>query len=216
MNTDTLQLIGQILLIGLGPLLAKHGVTFGNAEVDKIVGGAATVIGIIWKFWHWNATPSAPAASQPVNIPITKIAPLLALMAVSLYFVGCAAIQPGNDPLIVNVERTETIAKGTFDDVLGIDNANRAFFRTNAPAFHNFCEWLRAPQTVPDETSTNGALSTLPRCSAMLVSLDEVKLAYKNSRASSNEVFTALATVQSAMNQANSWMTVTTNQPSTH
>jgi hypothetical protein len=45
----------------------------------------------------------------------------------------------------------------------------------------------------------------------MLVSLDDVKLDYKAARVSSNAVFTALATVQSAMNQANSYLSVVTN-----
>lgn len=206
MNKDTAQLIGQVLLIGLGPVLAKHGITLGNADVDQILGGLALLGGIVWKFWHWNATPSAEP--QPVNI--TKLTPLLMLTAILAGFVtACAPLQPGADPVVVTIERTGTTAKGTFDAILNIDNSNRAFFRTNTPGLHNFCEWLRQPQTV-DETNT------LPRSAAMLVSLDDVKLAYKAGRASSNEVFTVLTTVTSAESQASSWMNVVTNQPSTH
>lgn len=151
------------------------------------------------------ADPAAAAAPQPVNI--TKLTPLLVLFSGLLFF-GCAHLQPGADPIVVNVERTETIAKSSFDLVLNVDNSKRDFFATNAPGFHNFCEWLRAPQTV-EETNT------LPRCSALLVSLDDVKLSYKAGRSSSNQVFTALVTVQSAMNQANSWLSSITNQPAT-
>src|SRR6185312_16847534 len=127
MNTDTLQLIGQIILIGLGPILAKRGISIGSADVDHVVGGFALVAGVIWKFWHWDATPAAPAATRPVTIPITKITPLLAIAAGLLVLdgclTGCAPLQPGADPIVVRTEQTETVAKGTFDDLLGIDNA---------------------------------------------------------------------------------------------
>jgi len=204
---DQFQLIAQVVLIGLGPVLAKHGVTVGNGEVDQILGGLSLLGGIIWKFWHWNATPTAVPA--PVTIPIKQIVPLLALMAVLAGVIGCVPLQPGADPVVVNVERTETVAKSSFDLVLNVDNSKRDFFRTNATGFHNFCEWLRAPQTV-EETNT------LPRATALLVSLDDVKLAYKAGRASSNEVYAVLFTVQSAESQASSWLSVVTNQPSTH
>jgi hypothetical protein len=192
MNKDTLQLIGQIILIGFGPVLAKHGVSLGNNDLDEMLGGLSTLGGIVWKFWHWNATPSAPAAAVPIN----RIVSVLALTA-ALF--GCARLQPGADPLVVRVEQTESIAKDTFDMVLGIDNSQRDFYRSNAPGFHNFCEWLRQPQTVE---GTN----TLPRSTAMLVSLDDIKLQYKAASASSNAVFTALQTVTAAMAQANEWM----------
>lgn len=200
---DQLQLIAQVVLIGLGPVLAKHGVTVGNADVDQILGGLSLLGGILWKFWHWNATPSA------IAVPIKQVVPLLAFAAVFLGAIGCAHLQPGADPIVVNVERTETVAKSSFDLVLNVDNSKRSFFATNAPGFHNFCEWLRAPQTVEETNS-------LPRASALLVSLDDVKLAYKAGRATSNEVYALLYTVQSAESQASAWMTVVTNQPSTH
>jgi hypothetical protein len=113
-------------------------------------------------------------------------------------------LQPGADPLIVRTEQTETIAKAAFDTVLNFDNSQRDFWRTNAPAFHQFCEWLRQPQTVE-------VTNTLPRASAMLVSLDDVKLAYKSSTVSSNTLAEALATVQAAVGQAQSWMTIATS-----
>jgi hypothetical protein len=196
MNTDTLQLIGQILLIGLGPILAKRGISIGSADVDHLLGAGSFVVGIIWKFWHWNATPSTPAAAQA--IPIKQIVSALALTT-ALFFMGCAHLAPGADPVVVRVEQTETIAKTTFDQVLSIDNSQRAFYATNAPGFHNFCEWLRQPQTAE---GTN----TLPRCTAMLVSLDDVKLDYKAAHVSSNAVFTVLQTVTGAMAQANEWL----------
>jgi hypothetical protein len=192
---DQFQLIAQVVLIGLGPVLAKHGVTVGNNDVDQILGGLSLLVGIIWKFVHWNTTPSA----VPATVPIKQVVSCLAFAAVFAGIVGCAPLQPGADPIVVRCEQTETIAQDTFDQVLAIDNGQRDFYRTNAPAFHSFCEWLRVPQTVE---GTN----TLPRASAMLVSLDDVKLAYKAGRASSNSVYTALQTVTSAMGQANAWL----------
>lgn len=206
MNTDTAQLLGQIVLIALGPILAKRGISLGSADVDHVLGTASFLIGVIWKFRHWNATPSTPpSGGNGISIPITRVAPVVALAA-ALFFMGCVPLAPGADPIVVRVEQTETVAKSTFDLALNVDNSNRAFFATNAPAYHSFCEWLREPQTV-EETNT------LPRAAALLVSLDDVKLSYKASRASSNDVFTALATVTSAVNQANAWLTTVTNQP---
>lgn len=128
--------------------------------------------------------------------------------AMALLFSSCKTLQPGADPLIVRTEQTETIAKATFDTVLNFDNSNRAYWQTNAPAFHNFCEWLRAPQTVE-------VTNTLPRAAAMLISLDDTKLAYKSAAVSSNVLVEALATVQAALNQAQAWTTISsaTNQP---
>lgn len=206
---DNLQLIGQVLLIVLGPILAKHGITVGNDDVDKILAGLSEIIGIGWKFWHWNATPSAqPAAS------LAKTLSAIAIMFALAGTFGCARLQPGADPIVVNVERSETVAKSTFDLVLSVDNSKRDYFRTNAPAFHNFCEWLREPQTIRESGNPidNIGTAVLPRASAMLYSLDVVKLDYKQARASSNELFTALGTVNGVVDQASTWLTVITNR----
>src|SRR5688572_19337335 len=72
---------------------------------------------------------------------------------------GCASIKPGNDPLVVNVERAETIAKSTFDLVLNVDHTDREFWKAKAPAFHDFCNWLRQPQIVTPGPFTFGEFS---------------------------------------------------------
>jgi hypothetical protein len=123
----------------------------------------------------------------------------IGLAALVFGAVACAHVQPGNDPLVVHVEQVQTTAKGAFDLVLNVDNANRNFYRTNAPGFHSFCEWLR----VPTATSDGG---TLPRASAMLWTLDAEKLAYKNGTATSNAVTTALVIVTESVNQAQTWI----------
>ena len=137
-----------------------------------------------------------------MRIPILCFAISIAVAALAF---SCATIQPGNDPLVVNTERTETAAKSTFDLVLNLDNNNRALWQTNAPAFHEFCEWLREPQTVE---GTN----TLPRASAMILSLDNIKASYVAAQVDSNTLWTALSTLTATLNQASSWMNVITNQ----
>ena len=132
---------------------------------------------------------------------------LFSLIAAIGLGIGCAAIQPGNDPLVVRTEQTLATGKSVFDATLGIDNANRPFFKTNAPAFHIFCEWLREPQAVP-ELST-----TLPRASAFLYSLDSVKRDYKASRSNSNALYSALVTFESVSAQTAAWLTIATNLP---
>lgn len=130
----------------------------------------------------------------------------LSLVLFSLLLVGgCATILPGNDPLVVETERVLTIGQGTFELVTTIDDANRSFWKTNAPPFHEFVEWLRTKITL-NETNI------VRRGPGMLQSLNNVKIEYKQHKASSNAVYTVLATVQSALNEAQTWLaTVNTN-----
>jgi hypothetical protein len=213
MNSDQLINLIQTIFKVFGGALAAKGI--GDSSVWEGVGGAVIAIVTFLISHKWNATPTtittntiAPTtAGRQSGFALFELMMFTALAGVVVcVFVGCAAIQPGNDPIVVNVERTETVARDTFDMVLGIDNSQRGFYRTNAPAFHSFCEWLRQPQSVPDFNSPTAAMLTLPRASAMLISLDNVKLDYKSAKASSNDVFTALQTVTGAMAQANAWL----------
>ena len=131
---------------------------------------------------------------------------LLAAAALLALFIGCAAVQPGADPLVVRTEQTESIAFSTFNLVVHVDDANRPFFMTNAPAFHQFAEWLRAPQMVM-QSPTNTI--TLPRGAAMLWSLDATKRAYISSKTYSNSLVSAVATVEHALAEAQMWLTTT-------
>lgn len=199
MNKDQLiNLVQTVLKIG-GGMLASKGI-MDSSTWEAVTGGIIAVL-TWWASHKWNAS-SSPAQSQG-TLPLNLI---LFGAVVSIFAAGCVGLQPGADPLVVRVEQTETVAKSTFDLVLGVDDSNRPFFATNAPPFHRFCEWLREPQTV-EQTNT------LPRCSAMLLSLDDVKLDYKAARVSSNDVFIVLQTVNGAMAQANAWLTVVTNKP---
>jgi hypothetical protein len=129
------------------------------------------------------------------------IAQAAALTAIVLVASGCAPLQPGADPLVVNVERAETIGQSTFSLILHVDDSNRTFFETNAPAFHEFCQWLRVPQTIE---GTN----TQPRAVALLLSLDDVKMDYQAGRTSSNALWVACTTFQGLVSQAQAWSNV--------
>lgn len=89
--------------------------------------------------------------------------------------------------------------------VLRLDNANRSFWQTNAPGFHNFCEWLRTPMDY--------AAGKVPRCIAIQLNVDDLKGAYKFSKTAgnSNALFTAWAMLNAAMIQTTSWSNIITS-----
>ena len=114
---------------------------------------------------------------------------------------GCATVASGSDPLAVNAERLETVSVSAFDTVVILDNSNRSFWITNAPAFHGFCEWLRKPITIE---STN----TLPRGLAMIKLVDDAKIIYQANASHSNILIQAVADLQGVFNQASSWTVI--------
>lgn len=122
-----------------------------------------------------------------------------------LWLAGCASVAPGNDPLVVNVERTETVAKATFEALLTVDHADRAFWRAEAPAFHAFCEALRTPQAYQ-------VTNTVPKWAALLLDLNDTKHDYIAARTSSNTLAAALSAVQSTLNRAAAWYQIVTEK----
>jgi hypothetical protein len=130
-----------------------------------------------------------------------KILFLITLGAVAIFIVACATLNPGADPIVVNAERVETIAASAFDTVVILDNSNRGFWATNAPAFHYFAEWLRTPVTIE---STN----VLRRGLAMVKLVDDAKVIYKSNSAQSNILVQAVADLQIAISQAQAWQTI--------
>jgi hypothetical protein len=116
--------------------------------------------------------------------------------------IGCSSLTPGADPLVVRVEQTLTGSSATFDFVLGVDNANRAFWVTNGPAFHQFCEFLRTPQPYKSVT--------VPRCVAMELNVDDLKLAYQDSKTTgnSNALWSAWSVLSTAITQTASWSNI--------
>lgn len=118
-------------------------------------------------------------------------------------FVGCTHLDPGADPVVVRAEQVETGASATFELVVKTDNNNRSFWITNAPAFHNFAEWLRSPISIQ---GTNH-----PRGIAMIFQLDADKVAYKSHGGSSNALVASTAVLQSALTQSTAWLTISSN-----
>ena len=121
-----------------------------------------------------------------------------------LAFTGCVAIAPGSSPFVVNVERSLTVGQGTFDFVLHLDQTDRGFFQTNAPAFHQFCEWLRTPTPV--------ATTNAPRSLAILINTQELKRIYKADRSAgnSNDLYAAWLVLDGAILQSHSWSNIIT------
>lgn len=130
-----------------------------------------------------------------------KILHALALIAL---VAGCATLKSGSNPLVVRAEQTETAAKASFDLVLHINHANRAFWATNAPAFGSFCDWLRV------QTPYQG--TNVSRATRMMFDLDDLKIYYKGAKtaSSSNALFTAVLTLEQALSQAAAWQTIAT------
>jgi hypothetical protein len=119
-----------------------------------------------------------------------------------LGLIACASLNRGADPLVVRVEQGESLAMPTFELILHEDNANRAFWMTNAPAFHNFAEWLRTP------TRYNG--TNVSRSDAMQFNVDDLKMAYKGAKTAgnSNALYTAFGVLEEVVSQGTSWRNI--------
>jgi hypothetical protein len=128
---------------------------------------------------------------------------IIGMWAVLALFVGCASLQPGADPLVVRAQQLETTASASFDLVVSVDNADRGFWRTNAPAFHNFAEWLRTP--VPTPSNPNE-----PRGLGMILLVDADVLAYQANKSMSNDLEVAISDLSLAATQAQSWSAIVT------
>lgn len=124
--------------------------------------------------------------------------PLLALL------VSCATLSPSADPFVVRVEQTQTAAGAAIDMILRVDNADRGMWRSNAPAFHQWCEWLRTP--------TPYGSNTLARAIVIQLNVDDLKLSYKASRSmgSSNALFSAWTVLSTVLSQSTSWSNIIT------
>lgn len=124
---------------------------------------------------------------------------------------GCATLQPGADPIVVRAEQLQTTAEGAFDLVLSVDHADRGFWKTNAPAFHSFAEYLRvsvAAEGIPGRAE-------MPRYIAAQFALDNAKLAYKAAKgaSSSNALFSAIISMDALAQQSLAWRTIVSTKP---
>lgn len=183
--------------IGAGGVLTGAA-TSGKLSTSSIV--IALVFGLIAGAKDLRSLYKLPPVDGAGPAPGATAA-LMLLCALGLgALAGCAAIQPGADPFVVRVEQGQSGASATFDLVLNEDQANRGFWLTNAPALHNFCEWLRTP-------TPYAGVTNVPRCVAIQLNLDDIKQAYKTASTASNSnlLFEAFTTLSTAVSQATSW-----------
>lgn len=122
-----------------------------------------------------------------------KLLSLLALCGLISLFTGCASLAPGADSVEVRAEQTILESHDALHAFLLLDNANRDFARTQAPAAHKFAEFLREP--VPDVSGT------VPRWIGLIESATRTRLEYKKSRGpdNQNKLAAALAGLTSAV-----------------
>ena len=132
---------------------------------------------------------------------IGSAAILALVLSVAFLGGGCKTLAPGADPLVVRTEQLETVAASAFDTVVILDNSNRSFWQTNAPAFHQFCEWLRTPIMIESTNSMRRGL-------AMVKLVDNAKLIYITNSSQSNILIQAVSDLQIAVSQAQSWSTI--------
>lgn len=194
-NTDQIQSLLRSILKMLGAVIVAKGVADQSA-VEIISAGILALAGVVWSH-RSNAGPPEPPATPPPAVPVW-----LLLAALALGLTACktqGGYTDSRDPFVIRVEQTETIGYSTLDTFLRLDNANRGFWRTNLPPLHRFAEYLRQP-VVLDVTNR------FPRWAGYIYSLDLVKLNYKAGRATSNDVVTVLATVETAIGQAQQYI----------
>jgi len=104
---------------------------------------------------------------------------------------GCAGIQPGNDPVVVNAERTTAVARDSFDSFLQYEYNNKTTLQNLNPNIHKFANKIRK----------NGV--------EWLQSARSMTQAYKYNRNDQNKanLQTAVAVLQEAVNQIRQYMT---------
>lgn len=188
---------------------------FALSEADKHTAGAlhdrVTAIeadldeyGAIIDDLPATIAPPAVAATPPPSPPglIAKTATVLAL-ALSLGAMGCAKLLPGQDPVVVRTEQAETQTYNTLDTFLKLDdiaNANPAISSKWVPA-HSFATHLRTP--------VKSGANTIPLGIAMILSVDQVKLAYQAGTATSNALLTAVDVLMATDTQITQYQSLT-------
>ena len=200
MNTDQIaSYIRSGLKIG-GALLAAHGYNQAAGAASDllncsfIIGLAASGLGLLLSHLTHASPPSASGGASKAG----GVAALFIALGIASYTCGCASVAPGNSTVVVRAEQSIAVADSTFDSAVHIDNSNRAFFETNLPAFHQFCEWLRTPVVIAPLTNS------FPRGLAIVRSAESVKETYKSTRSTNDYaiLISSLAVLESATVQA--------------
>ena len=167
---------------------------------------ASTCKDALLKLADWMDDGQINGSFTESKPPVTpKITALVALGLAALMFTGCAAIEPGQRAVVVRAEQSLSIADATFDTAVHIDAANRSFYKTNAPAFHEFCQWLRTPSIIAPLTNAE------PRGVALVRSANAVKNRYKASGGTNDyaALINSLAIIESATAEAQKFILAT-------
>lgn len=146
--------------------------------------------------------------SESIHGPSPAIYTLLVVLMLatfSFFFEGCNSVAVGSDPVVVRAEQAESGATNTLNLIVTLDDANRGFWMTNAPALHTFAESLRKPVQIDGVT--------LPAGLAAVRSVDDVRVAYVAGKATSNDLAMAVSVLQSLLSQASAWSTIVSNTP---
>jgi len=124
------------------------------------------------------------AAPAVKNLPV-----MAAVIPLSLALVGCSSIQSGNDPLVVNAERTTQLAVDVFDTFLKWEYDNRQTLSVT-PEIRKTADFIR----------TNGQ--------NWLLTARSMTKAYKQSRTPENKanLDTAIATLRTAISEARRYL----------
>lgn len=207
MNPDQIaSLIRTVLKIVSGLLLA-HGLTDTATLINTpdVIGALTLIVSLAWSHFSHSAAPDSPKPPSAGGTSLLLVA--ISVMSASVLLIGCVQIAPGNRAVIVRAEQSLAIGNATLDSAVHIDDANRSFWKTNLPAFHQFCESLRAPVLMYPLTNI------YPRGVAIIKSCDAVKETYKRSNATNDytRLISALATVETATSEAQKFI-LQTNQ----
>lgn len=128
-----------------------------------------------------------PQLSPPKDLPPPVV--MLCLLP-ALLFTGCANVDPGADPVVVNAERSIAVSKDIVHAFVTVDHENRAWFKANAPDVHDAAETLR--KKFPP--AHNSAMALIR--------------AYKRNRTPENKanMLTALSVLNQLSIEAAAWM----------
>lgn len=200
---------GLLAILG-GLVRAAFALKAGNLTEEAVMTAFTAIVtglGLLVARDNDKSSEQVGANSGNNPPPAALLLPFLLLVTLGA---GCRPLDPGADPWVVNIERAQQVAEPAFDLVLDLDQADRGFWRTNAPAFHAFCETLR----VPVVWRTDGRES-LPRYIAAQLQVSRLKQDYKatKSAASSNALAAAQLALQQLVSQTQAWATIITNTP---
>jgi hypothetical protein len=112
------------------------------------------------------------------------------VLALAILHTGCGSIQPGNDPVVVNAERTTQLAVDVFDTFLQWEYANRQALSAT-PEVRQSADFIRA------------------KGQDWLVTARSMTQAYKRNRTPENKgnLETAMAVLRSAIGEARHYLT---------